>query len=86
MRRSARLKSPGGISAHGLSGFEPEPFGLSAEVTVNFTIPGTSRLKRNLYVIMIYAGPASRESEYPGCSFTAKRNRFSDECDWIETT
>jgi hypothetical protein len=36
------LKIPGGIGAHGLSGFEPEPFGLATEVTVNFTIPGSS--------------------------------------------
>ena len=41
--RQIRLaeKIPGGISAHGVSGFEPEPFGLATEVTVNFTIPGT---------------------------------------------
>ena len=38
---SEPLKIPGGIGAHGLSGFEPEPFGLATEVTVNFTIPGS---------------------------------------------
>jgi hypothetical protein len=41
LAKSARPKIPGGITAHGLSGFEPVPFGLAIEVTVNFTIPGT---------------------------------------------
>jgi hypothetical protein len=35
-------KVPGGIGAHGDSGFEPEPCGFAREVTVNFTIPGHS--------------------------------------------
>jgi hypothetical protein len=38
--KSAEDFLPGGIAAHGLSGFEPAPFGLTTEVTVNFTIPG----------------------------------------------
>jgi hypothetical protein len=42
----SRSKIPGGIGAHGLSGFEPEPFGLATEVAVNFTIPGSFFLAR----------------------------------------
>jgi hypothetical protein len=48
--KSACPKNPGGIAAHGLSGFEPEPFGLSTEVTVNFTIPGTCFSRQNLLI------------------------------------
>jgi len=33
------IKIPGGIGAHGDSGFEPEPCGFAIEVAVNFTIP-----------------------------------------------
>jgi hypothetical protein len=38
----------GGIGAHGISGFEPEPCGLAVEVPVNFTIPGSCCLKKSL--------------------------------------
>jgi hypothetical protein len=53
------LKIPGGIGAHGLSGFEPEPFGLATEVTVNFTIPGKYFSPQNRSNERIYAGPAA---------------------------
>jgi hypothetical protein len=86
LRHSARQKLAGGIGANGFSGFEPVPFGLTTEVTVNFTIPGTSRLKRNLYVTMIYAGPAILESRFTVAVSPQSKNSFGDEWYWIETT
>jgi hypothetical protein len=56
------LKIPGGIGVHGLSGFEPEPFGLATEVTVNFTIPG-NLFKRDFSRHKNYAGPEARISK-----------------------
>ena len=53
------LKIPGGIGAHGLSGFEPEPFGLATEVTVNFTIPGSCLFAKNFCYQKIYAVPVA---------------------------
>jgi len=50
LAKSTRHKFPGGISVHGLSGFEPEPCGLSTEVTVNFTIP-SAFFRRKLSVL-----------------------------------
>jgi hypothetical protein len=56
---SEALRIPGGIVAHGLSGFEPEPFGLATEVTVNFTIPGACFLAKLLCDKKIYAVPVA---------------------------
>ena len=56
---SEPLKIPGGIGAHGLSGFEPEPFGLATEVTVNFTIPGSCFFAKYFYDKKIYAVPVA---------------------------
>jgi hypothetical protein len=41
--KSTWRKIPGGIGAHGDSGFAPEPCGFAYEVAVNFAIPGKSR-------------------------------------------
>jgi hypothetical protein len=56
---SEPLNIPGGIGAHGLSGFEPEPFGLATEVTVNFTIPGSSFFAKHFCDKKIYAVPVA---------------------------
>jgi hypothetical protein len=68
----ARLPFPGGISAHGLSGFEPEPFGLATEVTVNFTIPDFSFLAKPLRHNDLRR-PCSSKFLHLGYSFTAKQ-------------
>ena len=56
---SEPLNIPGGIGAHGLSGFEPEPFGLASEVTVNFTIPGSCFFAKYFDDKKIYAVPVA---------------------------
>jgi hypothetical protein len=56
---SEALRIPGGIVAHGLSGFEPEPFGLATEVTVNFTIPRAYFLAKRLCDKKTYAVPVA---------------------------
>jgi hypothetical protein len=56
---SALLKIPGGIGAHGLSGFAPKPSGLTTEVTVNFTIPDHVFLRKHFCDKKIYAVPVA---------------------------
>jgi hypothetical protein len=59
LANSEPLIIPGGIGAHGLSGFAPEPFGLATEVTVNFTIPGFCFLAKHFCDKEIYAVPVA---------------------------
>jgi len=71
------LKIPGGISAHGLSGFEPEPFGLATEVTVNFAIPGMCRSQKNFRTKGAYAVPVARISLRPATVSPPRKNTLA---------
>jgi hypothetical protein len=60
-RSPRKIFFPGGIAVRGLSGFEPEPFGLATEVTANYTIPGTMFFATNPGDEKVYAGPAAED-------------------------
>jgi hypothetical protein len=71
---------PGGISAHGLSGFEPEGQSafLTKEVTVNFTIPGT-RCSKQIQLMKGSTPALQLRISNSRLQFHRKAKSFSDE-------